>query len=57
MKHGIIPANRNYTERDDGDWLNHVSVSPLKKEINCAMINVFGMGGQNGVIIIKRVKD
>lgn len=54
MENGVIPVNRNYTERDDGDYLNYVTGAPLKKEINCAMINVFGMGGQNGVIIIKR---
>ncbi len=55
MKDGVIPCNSNYTERDTGDELDHVAGTHRKKEINCAMINAFGIGGHNGVIIIKKV--
>ena len=54
MRHGLIPHNPNYTCREEGDDLDYVFGAPRKKEINCAMVNAFGMGGHNGVIIIKR---
>jgi 3-oxoacyl-[acyl-carrier-protein] synthase II len=56
MKSGIIPANPNYTERDSGDCLDYVAGASRRKEVNCAMVNAFGIGGQNGVVIIKNLK-
>jgi 3-oxoacyl-[acyl-carrier-protein] synthase II len=57
MKEGDIPANPNYLERDTGDYLDHVSGQPRKKEIHCAMVNAFGLGGQNGVVIVRKIKE
>lgn len=54
IKEGVIPANPNYLERDTGDSLDHVSGHPRSQEINCAMVNAFGLGGQNGVIIVRK---
>jgi 3-oxoacyl-[acyl-carrier-protein] synthase II len=56
MNRSVIPANCNYTERDIGDELDYVAGTLRRKEINCAMINAFGIGGHNGVIIIRRVR-
>lgn len=55
MKHGIIPHNPNFFERDEGDVLDHIAGAPGKKDINCVMVNAFGIAGQNAVLILRRI--
>ena len=50
---GIIPATLNLEEKDPECDLNYVSVN-TDKEINYAMSNAFGFGGQNSSIIVGR---
>jgi 3-oxoacyl-[acyl-carrier-protein] synthase II len=55
MKYGITPYNLNFFEPDEGDVLDHIAGAPRKKDINCVMVNVFGLGGQNAVLILRRI--
>ena len=50
---GIIPATLNLEEKDPECDLNYVSVN-TEKEINYAMSNACGFGGQNSIIIVGR---
>jgi len=53
---GILPPNINYTEKDEECELNLVANKAIHKDIDIAMSNSFGFGGQNSCIIIGRYK-
>lgn len=57
MEHHAIPANPNYNEREDGDLLMHITKEPCRRDVRCAMVNAFGLGGQNGVVIVRKAVD
>ncbi len=56
IEHGIIPPTLNLENPDDYCNLDYTPLSAKKQEINIAMSNAFGFGGQNSSIITKRYK-
>lgn len=51
---GILPANINLTQKDEQCNLNLIVNEPMHNEIDIAMSNSFGFGGQNSCIIVGR---
>ena len=49
---GIIPHTLNLHEVDEEIDLNLVKEEPLKKDIDFAMSNSLGFGGQNSSVIV-----
>jgi 3-oxoacyl-[acyl-carrier-protein] synthase II len=54
MRDSILPPTANYNDPDPELDLDYVPNKPRKAEINIAMKESFGFGGQNNVVIIKR---
>ncbi len=55
MKWGIIPPTINYTEPDPECDLDYTPNVATEKEINVALCNAFGFGGNNAVVVLKKV--
>ncbi len=51
---GVVAPTLNLTESDPACDLDYVANVPLKKVINFAMTNSFGLNGQNAVITLKK---
>ena len=51
---GLLPPNINYNEKDEECDLNIIANVPLRVEINSAMSNSLGFGGQNSSVIVGR---
>ena len=51
---GVIPPTLNLINNDPACDLDNVAKIPLKKKINFAMTNSFGLNGQNAVITLKK---
>ncbi len=56
LKNGLIPPTMNLENPDPECDLHYVPNKAIKKEINYAMSNSFGFGGQNATLIFKRYK-
>ena len=54
IEEGVIPATINYKVPDEECDLNLVTNTCLKKDVNIAMSNSLGFGGQNASIIFKK---
>ena len=54
IKHGIIPPTINQTNPDPDCDLDYVPNIARKKDVNIAMSNSFGLGGQNASIIFRK---
>ncbi|MCX8094508.1 MAG: beta-ketoacyl-[acyl-carrier-protein] synthase II, partial [Candidatus Goldbacteria bacterium] len=52
-KHGYIPPTINYKVFDPECDLNYVPNEAIRKKINIALINSFGMGGNNSSIVLR----
>lgn len=55
LRDGLIPATINYTEPDPECDLDYVPNTARKAELNIVMSNAFGFGGNNGVLLIRRL--
>lgn len=55
MKNSIIPPTINLENADPECDLDYVPNRARKKEINTAMSNSFGFGGNNSTIVVKKV--
>ncbi len=53
ITHGIIPANTGFHDPDPGLSLMPVR-EPLEAKINTVLVNAFGFGGNNAVLVIGR---
>ncbi len=53
IKTGVIPPTINYETPDPECDLNYTPNKAVKREINAAMSNSFGFGGQNAVLLLK----
>lgn len=54
MNDGIVPPTINYKEYDEDCDLNYTPNKAVKREINYALSNSVGFGGQNAAIIFKK---
>jgi len=52
-KYGYIPPTINYEEEDPNCDLDYVPNEAIRKRINVAMINSFGMGGNNASLLLR----
>jgi len=57
MRDGIIPPTMNLDDPDPNLDLDYVPNKPRKADLNIAVNESFGFGGQNNVIIIKKFTD
>ncbi len=53
---GILPPNINYIEKDENCSINLVANELAHKDVDIAMSNSFGFGGQNSCVIVGRYK-
>ncbi len=54
VKEGLIPPTINYEYPDPNCDLDYVPNKMRAKEVNYALVNAFGFGGQNACIVLKR---
>jgi 3-oxoacyl-[acyl-carrier-protein] synthase II len=54
IRDNIVPPTMNLNEPDSALDLDYVPNKPRKHNVNIAMKESFGFGGQNNVVIIKR---
>jgi 3-oxoacyl-[acyl-carrier-protein] synthase II len=54
METGIVPPTINQEEADPECDLDYVPNAPREHEVNVAMTNSFGFGGQNISLVIRR---
>jgi 3-oxoacyl-[acyl-carrier-protein] synthase II len=55
LRDNIIPPTINYKEPDPECDLDYVPNTARKANLNLVMINSFGFGGNNGVLLIRRL--
>ena len=54
VNNGILPPTLNYVTPDPDCDLDFIADGPRKAEVNVAMSNALGFGGQNSSIIVKK---
>lgn len=57
MKNGVIPPTINLENPALECDLDYVALNARKKEINAALSNSFGFGGNNSTLIVKKVEN
>jgi 3-oxoacyl-[acyl-carrier-protein] synthase II len=57
IRDNILPPTMNYNDPDPELDLDYVPNKPRKAQVNTAMSESFGFGGQNNVLIIKRYTE
>ncbi len=57
IRDNIVPPTMNLTDPDPQLDLDYVPNEPRKMQVDIAMNESFGFGGQNNVVIIKRYKE
>ncbi len=55
LNHGIIPPTINYKEKDPDCDLNYTPNIAIKKDLNYAINMNLGFGGQNAILVFKKV--
>lgn len=56
IEEGIVPPTINYVEKDEECDLNYTPNKAVKRNINYAMSNSLGFGGQNASLVFKKYK-
>jgi len=54
LEHGVIPPTINYETPDEDCDLDYVPNENREEDIELAMSNSFGFGGQNAVLVLRR---
>ncbi|HEY1770345.1 MAG TPA: beta-ketoacyl-[acyl-carrier-protein] synthase family protein [Chthoniobacterales bacterium] len=57
IKHNQLPPTANYELPHEGCELDFVPRKSRRARLNCAMINVRGLGGGNSTMIVERVQE
>ena len=57
LKHDILPPTWNYETPDPECDLDYVPNGPRQAEVNVAMSNSFGLGGQNACLVMGKYKN
>jgi 3-oxoacyl-[acyl-carrier-protein] synthase II len=57
LKHGLIPPTINYEVPDPACDLDYVPNHARKADIEIALSNSFGFGGQNATLVFRRYKE
>jgi 3-oxoacyl-[acyl-carrier-protein] synthase II len=57
LKHGLIPPTINYEERDPQCDLDYVPNVARKADIQIALSNSFGFGGQNAALVFRKHQE
>jgi 3-oxoacyl-[acyl-carrier-protein] synthase II len=57
MEHGLIPPTIHYETPDPDCDLDYVPNTARQAEINVALKNSFGLGGQNCCVVLSKFKD
>ncbi|HUT28767.1 MAG TPA: beta-ketoacyl-[acyl-carrier-protein] synthase family protein [Sedimentisphaerales bacterium] len=57
IRDNIVPPTMNLNDPDPALDLDYVPNKPRKMQVNIAMDESFGFGGQNNVVIIRRYKE
>jgi 3-oxoacyl-[acyl-carrier-protein] synthase II len=55
MQHGLIPPTANFETANEGCDLDFVPRQARRHRVNCALINVRGLGGGNSSMVVERV--
>lgn len=56
MSKGLVTPTVNFQKGDSSSKKLNISSRPVKKKINIAMVNAFGLDGNNACLIIRKVK-
>jgi 3-oxoacyl-[acyl-carrier-protein] synthase II len=54
VRHGLVPPTLNYETPDPDCPLAIVSGAPLEAPVGACLVNAFGFGGQNAVLVLRR---
>jgi 3-oxoacyl-[acyl-carrier-protein] synthase II len=54
MRDGVIPPTTNLDRPDPDCDLHHVALVARRADVRTAVVNAFGFGGQNCVVVLRR---
>jgi 3-oxoacyl-[acyl-carrier-protein] synthase II len=57
IRDNILPATMNLNDPDPALDLDYVANAPRKADVNIAVNESFGFGGQNNVVVVKRYQE
>ena len=57
IKNGVLPPTINLEHAETECDLDYIANKARKKEINTALSNSFGFGGNNSTIVVKRFNN
>jgi 3-oxoacyl-[acyl-carrier-protein] synthase II len=55
MQDGVIPPTINYQEKDPECDLDYVPNYPREEEVETSLVNSYGLGGNNSVVVVTKI--